>query len=75
MAKKQCWGPDKNQHIRGCRLGRPLCRWMRNKNPKRRRCDCPAYWFPHRFNSGYCGNQNRMWEEWQKYEEERVAPL
>lgn len=43
------------RHRKGCRRGRPLCRWMRARNPYRRVCNCPAYPFPHRARGGACG--------------------
>jgi hypothetical protein len=53
---KRCWGAASEQHAAGCRRGRPLCRFRRKTNPKRRACFCPAYHFPHRFGGGLCGN-------------------
>jgi hypothetical protein len=55
-----CYGPGAHQHAKGCRLGRPLCRWKRAQNPKRRPCGCGAYWFPHRIDSGRCGDPEKM---------------
>lgn len=43
-------------HDRGCRLGRPLCKWRRSRNPKRKACGCGVYHFPHRAGGGACGN-------------------
>lgn len=41
-------------HAKGCRRGRPLCRWKRATNPKRCVCRCEAYHFPHRDGGGAC---------------------
>lgn len=45
-----------------CRRGRPLCR-ARRKTSRRYRhlCDCGLYGFPHRPNSGRCGNPEQAW--------------
>lgn len=40
-------------HVKGCRPGRPRCRYRRPVP-----CDCPAYKFPHRQGSGLCGNRD-----------------
>lgn len=57
---RRCFGPRDEQHACGCRRGRPLCRWRRATNPKRRPCFCPAYHFPHRDGGGRCGHHERM---------------
>lgn len=54
------------KHVRGCRRGRPLCRWMRRHNPKRCKCTCDAYHFPHRAGGGNCGKPERIWAELDK---------
>jgi hypothetical protein len=54
-----CFGPDACQHKKGCRLGRPLCRWMRAKRGKP--CWCGAYKYPHRKGSALCGNPALIW--------------
>lgn len=51
----ECWGPEDGKHKRGCRPGRPLCRWRRKKRAQGF-CHCHAYHFPHRPKSGLCGN-------------------
>jgi hypothetical protein len=43
-------------HVKGCRTGRPLCRYRRPAA-----CTCGAYHFPHRAGSGLCGKG--CWEE------------
>ncbi len=60
---KSCHGNEHNgvKHAKGCRRGRPLCRWMRKTNPKRKVCGCDAYHFPHRKGSGRCGNEKLRW--------------
>lgn len=50
MSRTRCHGPD--NHTPTCRLGRPLCRWRRAKNPKYAVCNCTAEHFPHR--AGWC---------------------
>jgi hypothetical protein len=52
----------RDKHVNGCCLSHPKCRWMRKLNPKHKVCNCPAYHFPHRINSGLCGHPERMWE-------------
>lgn len=47
-----------NDHKRGCRAARPLCRWRRRI---RGVCNCGAYHFPHRLISGACGNPAANW--------------
>lgn len=49
---KICYGPNPGQHAKGCRPGRPLCRWRRREAAKYRVCDCGKVWFPHRL--GWC---------------------
>lgn len=49
---KLCYGPTK--HVKDCRPGRPLCRWMRVVRANRRPCRCDAYHFVHRTGSGAC---------------------
>lgn len=50
---KVCWGPGPKQHRKGCRPGRPLCRWMRKKQAaKYSACFCGFAHFPHR--RGWC---------------------
>ena len=74
--RRCCWGPKPGQHVKGCRLGRPLCRWRRATNPKRRVCECPAYWFPHRIGSGLCGDKGILEREqarWYAGQEEKKA--
>ena len=61
MKPRVCHGRRPEQHARGCRRGRPLCRWRRAENPKRRACGFDAYHFPHRIESGRCGNLEAMW--------------
>lgn len=41
-------------HAKGCRPGRPLCRWRRDGDAKYGVCTCPAYHFPHRRGGGLC---------------------
>lgn len=48
---KKCWGPEDAKHRKGCRLGRPLCRWRRREKGL---CRCEAYHYPHR-PSANCG--------------------
>lgn len=60
---KCCWGPAKGQHVKACRLGRPLCRWRRKLSLKYQACTCGAYHFPHRYRSGACGDPSRLWAE------------
>ena len=60
MKPKQCYGPRPEQHASGCRPGRPLCRWRRAKSEKYRPCCCGIYGYPHRINSGRCGNPALM---------------
>jgi hypothetical protein len=50
---KQCWAKD--GHTKGCRVGRPKCRWRRPPP-----CHCMNYPFPHRLNSGLCGKHEAM---------------
>lgn len=45
-------------HVKGCRLGRPLCRAQRAASPTRRPCRCEAFHFPHR--AGYCAVHGNM---------------
>ncbi len=45
--RKKCSGPTR--HAKGCRKGRPHCRWSR-PSP----CCCEAYPYPHRRASGAC---------------------
>lgn len=49
--RKHCWGAAKEQHVRGCRPGRPLCRWRRNAKGL---CHCEAYHYAHQHGSGNC---------------------
>ena len=62
MKPKRCYGPDKAHitHAAGCHLGRPLCRWQRALNARRRVCWCGAYPWPHRVGSGPCGRADGM---------------
>jgi hypothetical protein len=55
---RSCFGPDAERahHAKGCRPGRPLCRFMRTRCENRKPCGCDAYHFPHRKGSGQCGN-------------------
>ena len=55
--RKRCWGPKADQHARECRRGRPLCRWRRS-----RPCGCDRYHFPHRPESGRCGDEQKFIE-------------
>lgn len=48
---KLCYGPEKGKHKKGCRPGRPLCRWSRKA---RGVCSCDAYHYPHRDGSLKC---------------------
>jgi len=41
-------------HVKGCRPGRPLCRWMRAMTEKYSVCLCHVYPWPHRRGSGLC---------------------
>lgn len=50
-----CYGPDADQHAKGCSASHPLCRWRRAAT----RCLCDAYHYPHRKGSGFCGNADR----------------
>ena len=51
---------------KGCRLKRPLCKWMAEKTERYRKCSCGAYHYPHRNGSGRCVSHPkhamRMWE-------------
>lgn len=51
MSAPRCWGKEPHKHRKGCRRGRPLCRWRRP-----RPCDCGAYHYPHREGSGRCND-------------------
>jgi hypothetical protein len=65
LRPRQC---NQYEHAKGCRPGRPLCRWMRRvRADKRGVCDCPAYHFPHRRGSGLCGHPERFWEDYSKW--------
>jgi hypothetical protein len=46
-------------HAKGCRPGRPLCRWQRDGDAKYGVCTCGAHAFPHRRGSGLCGQAGR----------------
>ena len=46
-------------HAKGCRPGRPLCRWMRAMTEKYSVCLCPVYPWPHRRGSRLCGKAGR----------------
>jgi hypothetical protein len=74
---KCCWGPK--NHIKGCRISRPLCRWMRAKTDKYKVCHCGAYHFPHRKGSGACGNHDLMnkivWGTQEEYEYSKTNNL
>jgi hypothetical protein len=57
----RCYGNDHRViHVKGCRRGRPECKWMRKTNPRRRPCRCSAYPFPHRDGGGACGSADDM---------------
>jgi hypothetical protein len=49
-----CAGREPDRHAAGCSKETPLCRWNRP------RCTCPAYHYPHRPGSGFCGNSDRQ---------------
>lgn len=71
-APRSCFGPDaaRAHHARGCRPGRPLCRFMRVRRDNRRPCGCDAYHFPHRKGSGQCSNPYHTFmslEDWRSY--------
>ena len=61
-AKAVCYGADPAHavHVKGCRPGRPLCRYRRLERPNRAPCHCGAYPFAHRTGSGRCGDPERM---------------
>lgn len=40
----KCWGPEPEKHRKGCRLGRPLCRWRRRQAGL---CHCEYLPYPH----------------------------
>jgi hypothetical protein len=55
----QCYGPAAEQHKKGCRKDRPLCRWARKAYAAKKfgapgPCYCSAYHFPHRLGAGDC---------------------
>ena len=57
----RCFGNEHRvTHVKGCRRGRPQCKWMRKTNPSREPCSCGAYPYPHRNGSGPCGRANDM---------------
>jgi hypothetical protein len=71
MARRDaCWRRNDRVefHVRGCRPGRPCCRYRRARLAAKRAgevarkeippCDCPAYAFPHRAQSGVCGDRD-----------------
>ena len=60
---RRCYGDTR--HAKGCRPGRPLCRWMRRVSVKHRVCRCTAAHYPHR--AGWCARFGGMpavlWKE------------
>lgn len=60
MAREKC---HPSKHRKGCRKGRPLCRYRRAETQKYKRCSCSAYWFPHRAKSGLCGDPEKLSRE------------
>jgi hypothetical protein len=53
-AKCRCDTEGREVHRKGCRPGRPLCRWMRRRNPKQALCNCQHVHYPHR--AGWCAS-------------------
>ncbi len=52
LERTSCGGPRGHvEHVRGCRPGRPKCRYRRREKGI---CSCTAYHFPHREGSGAC---------------------
>ena len=80
-----CQGPADHEHRKGCRHGRPLCKWRRKALAARwgGLCTCTAYHFPHRSSrdplpdgtprpAGLCGN-DAAYEEFLKRPHRRAA--
>lgn len=76
MARRDaCWRrvDGTEFHVIRCRPGRPCCRYRRAQLAAKRAgetsrrglppCDCPAYPFPHRAQSGLCGNREAFAEK------------